>query len=156
MIAKQNMIGLRPVSYTHLTHLLPGTMVQVLGPLGNGFDLSLAPKRALLVAGGVGVAPLLPLTEVLIQQGCEVTVLLGFTHGADLVGDKKLARLGAEVQIVTVDGTQGLRGVAPDYICLLYTSTTLTVGQLSARLGYQGKLGLLYLTILMFVGDSYV
>ena len=58
-----------------MTHLLPGTMVQVLGPLGNGFDLSLAPKRALLVAGGVGVAPLLPLTEVLIQQGCEVTVL---------------------------------------------------------------------------------
>jgi dihydroorotate dehydrogenase electron transfer subunit len=46
-----------------LCDLLPGDAIHVLGPLGNGFDLELA--RPLLVAGGIGVAPMPYLSEVL-------------------------------------------------------------------------------------------
>ncbi len=39
-----------------LCTLEPGQSIQVLGPLGNGFDLSV--ERPLLVAGGIGIAPM--------------------------------------------------------------------------------------------------
>jgi dihydroorotate dehydrogenase electron transfer subunit len=46
-----------------LCALEPGAGIQVLGPLGNGFDLSVA--RPLLVAGGIGIAPMPYLAEAL-------------------------------------------------------------------------------------------
>jgi NAD(P)H-flavin reductase len=46
-----------------LCALRPGDAIHVLGPLGNGFDLSVA--RPLLVAGGIGVAPMPYLSEAL-------------------------------------------------------------------------------------------
>jgi len=46
-----------------LCALAPGEGIHVLGPLGNGFDLSVA--RPLLVAGGIGIAPMPYLAEAL-------------------------------------------------------------------------------------------
>jgi NAD(P)H-flavin reductase len=46
-----------------LCSLAPGDAIHVLGPLGNGFDLSVA--RPLLVAGGIGIAPMPYLSEAL-------------------------------------------------------------------------------------------
>jgi NAD(P)H-flavin reductase len=46
-----------------LCELRPGQAIQVLGPLGNGFDLDV--ERPLLVAGGIGIAPMPYLAEVL-------------------------------------------------------------------------------------------
>jgi dihydroorotate dehydrogenase electron transfer subunit len=46
-----------------LCRLAPGDAIHVLGPLGNGFDLSV--KRPLLVAGGIGIAPMPYLAEAL-------------------------------------------------------------------------------------------
>jgi dihydroorotate dehydrogenase electron transfer subunit len=46
-----------------LCDLRPGLSIHVLGPLGNGFDLDV--ERPLLVAGGIGIAPLPHLSEAL-------------------------------------------------------------------------------------------
>ena len=46
-----------------LCSLEPGTRIHVFGPLGNGFDLSV--ERPLLVAGGIGMAPMPYLAEAL-------------------------------------------------------------------------------------------
>jgi dihydroorotate dehydrogenase electron transfer subunit len=46
-----------------LCALDPGESIHVLGPLGNGFDLSV--ERPLILAGGIGIAPMPYLTEAL-------------------------------------------------------------------------------------------
>jgi NAD(P)H-flavin reductase len=56
-----------------LCGLEPGDAIHVLGPLGNGFDLDVA--RPLLVAGGIGIAPMPYLLEAL---GRDVPAILGF------------------------------------------------------------------------------
>jgi len=55
-----------------LCALAPGEAIHVLGPLGNGFDLSV--ERPLVVAGGIGIAPMPYLADVL--QGAPA--ILGF------------------------------------------------------------------------------
>ena len=55
-----------------LSTLAPGDSIHVLGPLGNGFDLNV--ERPLLVAGGIGIAPMPYLSETL---GCP-PALVGF------------------------------------------------------------------------------
>jgi len=55
-----------------LAELRAGDGIHVLGPLGNGFDLEVA--RPLLVAGGIGIAPMPYLSEAL----GEPPALLGF------------------------------------------------------------------------------
>jgi NAD(P)H-flavin reductase len=55
-----------------LSALAAGDAIHVLGPLGNGFDLSV--ERPLLVAGGIGIAPMPYLAEALGQP----PALLGF------------------------------------------------------------------------------
>ena len=55
-----------------LCALEPGDAIHVLGPLGNGFDLSV--ERPLLVGGGIGIAPLPYLAEALVNP----PMILGF------------------------------------------------------------------------------
>ena len=55
-----------------------GTELDILGGLGNGYDLSLSGDKPLLLGGGVGVPPLYNLAKRLIANGKKVTVVLGF------------------------------------------------------------------------------
>lgn len=55
-----------------------GDSVRLFGPLGNGFSLKPDSRNILLVAGGIGVAPLYFLAERALEAGCRVTLL----HGA--------------------------------------------------------------------------
>lgn len=55
----------------------PGDCLSVMGPLGKGFDTS-GQKKALLIGGGVGIAPLLGLSQELDAQGRDYLCLLGF------------------------------------------------------------------------------
>ncbi|GAH00222.1 unnamed protein product, partial [marine sediment metagenome] len=55
----------------------PGDQINILGPLGNGFDVNIKPAKAILIAGGYGVAPLYALAELLITKNKAVTVFIG-------------------------------------------------------------------------------
>ena len=54
-----------------------GEGVDLIGPLGNGFTINEEPRQAVLVAGGIGVAPLLALAQELRLRGREVIALVG-------------------------------------------------------------------------------
>jgi dihydroorotate dehydrogenase electron transfer subunit len=92
-----------------LCALRPGEHVWVLGPLGVGFSAPPPTHRAILVGGGVGIAPLAILQDVL---GAEATVLLGFRDRARGEG----AALLRDAQVVTDDGSNGRRGLVTDLL----------------------------------------
>ena len=67
-----------------LRSMQKGEKLDLLTGLGNGFDLSLAGERPLLVGGGSGVSPLLGLARRLVQQGSRPQVILGFDTREDI------------------------------------------------------------------------
>lgn len=81
-----------------LCALRPGDAIHVLGPLGNGFDLEV--ERPLLVAGGIGIAPMPYLSEALRGP----PALLGFRSDAHAEAARALlpdAEVVVEPQLVT-------------------------------------------------------
>ncbi len=89
----------------------PGTELDILNGLGNGFSVEPAlGKRTVLVGGGVGVPPLYGLAKRLIQQGVTPQVVLGFRSKEDVFYKQQLEALGCTVTIATEDGTQGEKG----------------------------------------------
>ena len=88
-----------------------GRHVNVLGPLGNGFHWGADLRQAILVGGGLGIAPLLPLAKSLREQGVEVDVFLGAKSIDLLFGMHQFSDYGAQVQIATQDGSGGAAGL---------------------------------------------
>jgi NAD(P)H-flavin reductase len=100
-----------------LARLEPGEDLWLAGPLGVGFS---APETvmpgaagAVLVGGGVGIAPLVVWREVLADAGTPAQTLLGFrsrehSGAADLIGNP--------VAIATDDGSAGHRGLVTDLL----------------------------------------
>ncbi len=93
----------------------PGDTFAALGPLGNGFQLGPKVRRALLVAAGHGVAPLVALAEVALARGMEVVFLLGAPTAAQLLPLSHLPD-DAEVVVATADGSRGHRGQVTDLV----------------------------------------
>ncbi len=97
-----------------LRSLAPGSQLDALLPLGNGFDASLAGQKPLLVGGGVGLPPLLCLCGELIVLGKSPTVLCGFSSSSDSFLTEEFAALGCDVRISTLDGSLGIKGLVTD------------------------------------------
>jgi dihydroorotate dehydrogenase electron transfer subunit len=94
-----------------------GEHVDVLGSLGNGFTLPTASNlqpRAILIAGGIGVAPLLFLAEELAIKKVKLIVLIGARTKKLILCEKAFKKIGAEVHIATDDGSRGYKGFALD------------------------------------------
>jgi dihydroorotate dehydrogenase electron transfer subunit len=77
------------------------------GPYGNGFEIRTG--HILLVAGGVGAAPLAPLAEKACDEGAKVTTLLGAKTKDELLFRERFAAAG-EVRVATDDGSEGKHG----------------------------------------------
>ncbi|KML32772.1 dihydroorotate dehydrogenase electron transfer subunit [Rossellomorea marisflavi] len=93
-----------------------GGRVDVLGPLGNGFDVQHGEGRtALLIGGGIGVPPLYGLSKALCNNGWKVTHVLGFQEEAVSFYEDKFMELGP-THIATVDGSLGRKGFVTDVI----------------------------------------
>ncbi|EJR19715.1 dihydroorotate oxidase B electron transfer subunit [Bacillus cereus] len=94
-----------------------GEMVDVLGPLGNGFPVEEAEagQTALLVGGGIGVPPLYELSQRLVARGVRVIHILGFQTKDVVFYEEKFAELG-DTYVATVDGTHGTKGLVTDVI----------------------------------------
>ena len=91
-----------------------GDKFDILLGLGNGYDISLCEKSALLLGGGVGVPPLYNLCKKLIAQGKKVTVALGFNTASEIFYENEFKALGAHVTVTTVDGSYGVKGFVTD------------------------------------------
>lgn len=98
-----------------------GEKLDVLTGLGNGYDLSLSGDKPLLIGGGVGVPPLFLLAKELIKQGKNVTVILGFNTASEVFYKKEFVELGANVILVTADGSEGKKGFVTDHMDIDYS-----------------------------------
>ncbi|RJQ43767.1 MAG: dihydroorotate dehydrogenase electron transfer subunit [Gaiellales bacterium] len=90
-----------------------GDQFNVLGPLGNGFNLE-GDGPALLAGGGIGAAPLAYLARQLMDRGREVTCLLGFRSRAQAIA-AELFR-GVDVHVSTEDGSVGRQGLVSELL----------------------------------------
>ncbi len=86
----------------------------VAGPLGNTFTLSEKPSRLLLVAGGIGIAPLAFLISESLSTHT-MTLLVGATTAAKLYPERLLPG-GVAIVTMTDDGSTGKRGLVSDVV----------------------------------------
>jgi dihydroorotate dehydrogenase electron transfer subunit len=101
-----------------------GDTLDIFGPLGNGFTIYPYSRNLLLVAGGMGVAPLRFLAGVAAGEGKKVTLILCARSGDYLLAislSQSLFNQGlmpSSIHIVnaTDDGSEGFKGLATDLI----------------------------------------
>lgn len=94
----------------------PGDELDLIGPLGRGFPVGAGSGAAVLVGGGIGVAPLPALARALVAAGREVIALVGARTSQELAGVPMLSEAGARVEVCTDDGTAGRRGPVTDLL----------------------------------------
>ena len=104
-----------------MSQLTPGSQLDILTGLGNGYDLSLSGDAPVLLGGGVGVPPMYNLAKKLIAQGKTVNVILGFNTASECFYEAEFKALGCNVQITTVDGSYGKKGFVTDALPKSYS-----------------------------------
>ena len=91
-----------------------GAGLRLLAPLGNGFDLGASERPLALVAGGIGLPPVLFAAEVLARQKARFDIYLGANTAAELLEVERCraaaGAAGGEVVLATDDGTRGEPG----------------------------------------------
>ena len=96
-----------------LAELPPGTVCDVMGPLGKSFSLPQSDELPILVAGGYGSAA----TYLLAQRSpVKGLLLLGARSKADLILTDRFAQVGFTVRTATNDGSHGIKGLVTDLV----------------------------------------
>ncbi len=103
-----------------LCGLNPGEVLEIKGPLGRGFVLD-PEKDPILVAGGIGVAPLFFLAQRLMKMRRGKTfapprVMIGAGSKKELLVLGEFKEMGLRVQSVTEDGSFGRQGLVTDLL----------------------------------------
>ena len=99
-----------------LVRSVPGTELDVLSGLGNGFDISKSGAHPVLAGGGIGIAPLYGLAQRMLEAGLEPTIALGFRTAKDVYYLDEFVKLGCRLLIATEDGSMGTKGFVTDCI----------------------------------------
>ncbi len=106
-----------------MSEMRRGDRIDLLGPLGNGFKIDHDMERAIIVAGGIGIAPMMALIEEIKRQGAgekgqktKIKVFIGGKTRRDILCVDDLKGLGADVYIATEDGSLGYKGVVTDLL----------------------------------------
>lgn len=93
-----------------------GETLDIVGPLGTPFPLPAGPKPAVLVGGGYGTAPLIPLAQALIAAGSPVEIIVGAATASRLFGELIAKRTAGAVTVTTDDGSAGEQGRVTDVL----------------------------------------
>jgi dihydroorotate dehydrogenase electron transfer subunit len=105
---------------TELLSRLPSAAeVAMLGPLGNGFRIEKNRSHRILLAGGMGVAPITFLAQRLndlVVTKAELQICLGAKNCAEIVGVERIKGFQGLMNIVTDDGTMGSCGLVTDLL----------------------------------------
>ena len=113
---------------TELMSTLKDGELDVLTGLGNGYDLSKAGDKPLLIGGGVGVPPMYLLAKKLKEQGKDVSVILGFNTKSEVFCEDDFKALGCNTYVTTVDGSYGTKGFVTDVMTTLDYTYFYTCG----------------------------
>ncbi|MCQ4638128.1 dihydroorotate dehydrogenase electron transfer subunit [Anaerovorax odorimutans] len=111
-----------------MARMAPGQELDILGPLGNGYDLDkieagAKEKRPLLIGGGVGIPPMYGLAKALLDRKVPPEVILGFNKSEEIFYEKEFKDLGVDVKVTTANGSYGIEGFVtdatknPGYVC---------------------------------------
>ncbi len=108
------------------THLLslkkPGEELDILGPLGNHFSWPAhGVKQVVMIAGGIGIAPFLILSDHLAKKGYELILLYGGRTKEHVYPMKEFKQNGCQVFVSTDDGSVGIKG----RVSILFSKITL-------------------------------
>ncbi len=93
-----------------LSRLTVGDPVEVIGPLGNGFDLDIQGLLVAMVAGGIGHAPFRFLAAALADQTKDITLYAGGRDRAALSGLGWADKMGLKTVLASEDGSIGQGG----------------------------------------------
>ncbi|MDW8801184.1 dihydroorotate dehydrogenase electron transfer subunit [Clostridium sp. A1-XYC3] len=89
-----------------LSEVTEGNKIQLMGPLGNGFDIEKIKGKVAIVTGGIGVAPMLYAAERL--EDCEIDLYAGFRE--ETYGLQEFKKYVKSIQVSTENGKEGHRG----------------------------------------------
>lgn len=87
-----------------------GKTLRIMGPLGNGFDTSGHSSKKLLIAGGIGIAPIKSLYEYYRKINIPVTMIWGNRQKAGFFGTELFDSQDEKVLLCTDDGSEGFKG----------------------------------------------
>jgi dihydroorotate dehydrogenase electron transfer subunit len=93
-----------------------GDVLDVVGPLGTQFPVPSSASPAVLVGGGYGSAPLIPLARQLVANGSPVEIIVGAATAGRLFGELVAKRTVGAVTVTTDDGSAGIRGKVTDVL----------------------------------------
>ena len=114
------MYRLSGVGTRELSRRKPGEELDILGPLGNGFDLTsavadaAAPAKAAVVGGGIGVFPMLLLSRRLYEAGMPPDIFIGFRDSKSSALTRELGGFSDNINIMSDDGSIGGKGPVTD------------------------------------------
>jgi dihydroorotate dehydrogenase electron transfer subunit len=97
-----------------MRELRQGEKLQVLGPLGKSFAVPEERFSQLLVGGGIGVAPLLFLSQ--FHREKEAVLMMGFRSAKDILSPQKITGEERGFAVATDDGTKGHHGPVTDLL----------------------------------------
>jgi dihydroorotate dehydrogenase electron transfer subunit len=93
-----------------LAEMKHGERVDIIAPLGNGFSFSSDNHEAVMVAGGIGLPPLLYLAEYMRKnrkEGSKTIFLYGGQSKSDIIDIERIRDASSEVKLCTEDGSVG-------------------------------------------------
>lgn len=103
-----------------LSRMRDGDRVDILGPLGNGFDMPTSDETVIMVAGGTGLPPLHFLARRALQTDMHyadrIVFLYGISSKDDIALANVVAKLGIDFEISSDDGSIGHRGFVTDLL----------------------------------------
>lgn len=119
-LSRKNSITVQKVgeATSKLFELKEGDSFGLRGPFGRGFSLSSKGEKILIIAGGVGSAPLAPYADAACAVGSKVDTILGARSADDLIFEERFAAAG-EVYVSTDDGSKGTKGFVTDILSRL-------------------------------------
>jgi dihydroorotate dehydrogenase electron transfer subunit len=97
------------------THLRPGDVIDMLGPLGRPFEVDSRSQHLLLIAGGLGIAGVRALADEAIRDGRQVTLLFGAASARDVYPSSLLPDE-VEYVVATDDGSMGHHGYVTELV----------------------------------------
>lgn len=93
-----------------LSNRKPGDIIDIVAPIGHGFSLPDS-GEVVLVAGGIGLAPLIFLGQEALKKGLQVVLLFGARNKDNIYGLDELTEGGAVIKLATEDGSAGEKGL---------------------------------------------